>query len=243
MAVPPALDDRSGVTEDSGAHDSQFERDPQRTAPAARRLIAALLVVAVLASAGTLVWLVSQRTGEADDLQAEREKVMSQARLFILRVNTYGPDLLAEDGTMPDYRELVLDVITDKFAADFEETVPAAEATVEQAEFAREAEVYGVGVSVIDSDSATALVAGSFTNSYPDPDDDTQRIDDLPLPFRVEIELVKVDGEWLVDNFTPVTGDEETSEATPSGSPSETAEPSAGASSSGTAEPSEEASP
>ncbi len=115
-------------------------------------------------------------------MQAEREKVMSQARQFILRVNTYGPELLAEDGTMPDYRELVLEVITEKFAADFEETVPAAEATVAQAGFSRRAEVFGAGVSVIDSDSATALVAGSFTNSYPDPDDDTQRIDDLPLP-------------------------------------------------------------
>ena len=70
--------------------------------------------------------------------------------------------------------------------------------------------MFGTGVSLIDSDSATALVAGSFTNSYPDPDDDTQRIDDLPLPFRVQIELVKIDGEWLVDNFTPVTGEEQT---------------------------------
>ena len=164
--------------------------------------------------------MLTQRSGEASDLQAEREKVMSQSRQFILRVNTYGPELLAEDGTMPAYRELVLEVITEKFAADFEETVPAAEATVAQAGFSRRAEVFGAGVSVIDSDSATALVAGSFTNSYPDPDDDTQRIDDLPLPFRVQIELVKVDGEWLVDNFTPVTGEARRPAETPSGSPS-----------------------
>ena len=62
-------------------------------------------------------------------------------------------------------------MITDKFAADFEESVPAAESTVAQAGFSRRAEVFGAGVSVIDSDSATALVAGSFTNSYPDPED------------------------------------------------------------------------
>ena len=214
MAVPPAPDDRSGLIEDEtqpGTHG----------APRARRLIAAVLVVLILASAGTLVWLLTQRSGAASDVQSEREQVMSQARQFILRVNTYGPELLAEDGTMPDYRERVLDVITDKFAADFEETVPAAEATVAQAGFSRRAEVFGTGVSVIDSDSATALVAGSFTNSYPDPDDDAKRVDDLPLPFRVEIELVKVDGEWLVDNFTPVTGEPETPAATPSGSASQ----------------------
>ncbi len=218
MAVPPAPDDRSGLIEDEtqpGTHG----------APRARRLIAAVLVVLILASAGTLVWLLTQRSGAASDVQSEREQVMSQARQFILRVNTYGPELLAEDGTMPDYRERVLDVITDKFAADFEETVPAAEATVAQAGFSRRAEVFGAGVSVIDSDSATALVAGSFTNSYPDPDDDAKRVDDLPLPFRVEIELVKVDGEWLVDNFTPVTGEPEAPAATPSGSPSPSEEP------------------
>ena len=200
-------------------------------------MIAALLVVLVLASAGTLVWLFTQRSGEAADVQAEREKVMSQSRQFILRVNTYGPELLAEDGTMPEYRDLVLEVITEKFAADFEETVPAAEATVAQAGFSRRAEVFGTGVSVIDKDSATALVAGSFTNSYPDPDDDTQRVDDLPLPFRVRVELVKVDGEWLVDNFAPVTSDspggpasEAPSDGSASPSPSPSPEPSEGAS-------------
>ena len=28
-----------------------------------------------------------------------------------------------------------------------------------------------------------------------------------PAPFRIEVSLVKVDGTWLVDNFTPVTGE------------------------------------
>lgn len=215
MAVPPAPDDRSGLIE---------ETRPTHDATGARRIIAVVLVVIVLASAGTLVWLLSQRSGDASDLQAEREKVMSQSRQFILRVNTYGPDLLSDDGTMPEYRDQVLEVITDKFAADFEETVPAAEATVAQAGFSRRAEVFGAGVSVIDSDSATALVAGSFTNSYPDPDDETARIDDLPLPFRVQIELVKVDGEWLVDAFAPVTGETAEPGESPTGSPSATPE-------------------
>ena len=135
---------------------------------------------------------------------------MSQAQQFILRVNTYGPDLLAEDGTMPDYRELVLEVITDKFAADFEETRARGRGDGRPGRASRaRAEVFGAGVSVIDSDSATALVAGSFTNSYPATRTTTpSAIDDLPLPFRVQIELVKVDGEWLVDNFTPVTGED-----------------------------------
>lgn len=223
--------------EDSSTHDSSRSGG----AGGASRLVAAVLVLLVIASAGTLAWLLSQRSDGSSDLQAQREKVMSQARQFVLRVNTYGPDLLEADGTMPQYREQVGEVITDKFAESFEQSVPAAEATVAQAQYGRVAEVFGAGVSVIDSDSATALVAGSFTSSYPNPDDATDRVDDIPLPFRVQVKLVKVDGSWLVDGFTPVTG--ETPED-PTADPS--ADPSTGVVESPTAEqpsPSEEASP
>ena len=64
-------------------------------------------------------------------------------------------------------------------------------------------------------------MAGSFTSSYPNPDDATDRVDDVPLPFRVQVTLVRVDGTWLVDGFTPVTGDEpEDPAADPSADPS-----------------------
>ena len=223
MAVPPAPDDRSAVTEDSSAHDSRTEAEPRRTAPGARRLIAALLVVAVLASAGTLAWLLSQRTGDADDAQAQREEMMSAARQLMLRVNTYGPDLLAEDGTMPEYRELIDELLSPKFAAGFEQAVGAAEATVAQAGYARSTEVFGTGVSTMDSDSGSVLVSGSFTGSYPvDLEDlEGERESDLPLPYRVRVDLVKVDGDWLVDNFTPVTGEATEPGGTPSPAPGE----------------------
>ena len=91
---------------------------------------------------------------------------MAQSEQFMLRINTYGPDLLEGD-TMPKYRELVEEVITPKFAADFEKNAPLAEATVKQAGVGRTAEVFSTGVSAIDADSATALVAGSFTQVLP----------------------------------------------------------------------------
>jgi Mce-associated membrane protein len=237
VAVPPAPDDGSGVTETSSPHD----QDPGAATAAGFRLVLLVVLSAVLLlSIGTFVALAvtgeSSPTGifdgddGAEQDEADRQAVMSQAQQFILRVNTYGPDLLDEDGTMPAYREQVLEVISDKFAASFEESVPAAESTVSQAGFARTAEVFGAGVTAIDRDSATALVAGSFTNSYPvDAEDlEGERQDDLPLPFRVRIELVKVGGEWLVDGFSPVTGEDEAPDAsTPSGSatPSEEATP------------------
>ena len=169
-----------------------------------RVVLAGVLVLVLLASAGTLVWLLASRRGEADDLQAQREKVMAVSEQFMLRVNTYGPDLLDSHGQMPKYRELVEGVITPKFKTSFDQGVTAAEQTVAKVGVARTAKVFAVGVSAIDADSATALVAGQFVNSYPKGD---SRVNDEPAPFRVEVTLVKTDGTWLVDNFTPVTGE------------------------------------
>ena len=39
---------------------------------------------------------------------------MAQTRQFMLRIGTYGPDQL-EGGQLPEYRELVSEVITAKF--------------------------------------------------------------------------------------------------------------------------------
>lgn len=169
-----------------------------------RVVLLGVLVIALLASAGTLIWLLADRRGEADDLQREREAVMAQSEQFMLRVNTYGPDLLDSQGQMPKYRELVKEIITPKFATSFESGVTAAEQTVAQAGVARTAKVFAVGVSAIDADSATALVAGSLTNSYPR--GKNGRVADQPAPFRFEVTLVKTDGKWFVDDFTPVTG-------------------------------------
>ena len=207
-----------------------------RLTPRVRVAIASALALVVTVCVALLIWMSVSDRASADgglDLPDEREQAMSLTDQFVKRLGTYSPDMVDDSGQMPDYREQVREVITDKFAASFEESVPAAESTVAQAGFSRTAEVFGAGVSVIDRDSATALVAGSFTNSYPvDPEDlEGERQDDLPLPFRVRVELVKVGGEWLVDGFAPVTGEDEASGATPS----ET--------STGTVSPSEEASP
>lgn len=220
------------MTEDSDAPDAP---DGRAVSVTARRVLAVVLSLLLAVSIATFVGLAvsgaSSPTGIFDDQPADRsgkdrQQVMAQTQLFITRVNTYGPDLLAEDGTMPDYRAKVLEVITSKLAESFEQTVTAAEATVAQAGFGRVTEVFGVGVSTIDRDSATALIAGSFTNSYPQDaeDPDGERTDDVPLPFRVEVKLVKVEGEWLVDSFAPVTGAE--AEAEPTGSPSTSESPS-----------------
>ena len=176
-----------------------------------RLVLLVVLVVLLLASAGALVWLLTERRGEADGVQSERDAVMSQTRQFVLRLNTYGPDQLDDQGHLTDYRDQVLQVITPKFAVDFEKSgLPIAEQTVAQAGYGRSAQVFGVGEESIDADSATAIVAAGLTGSYPDPkhpDDQAKRVDADQDVLRWEVDLVKTDGEWMVDDYAPVTGE------------------------------------
>jgi Mce-associated membrane protein len=190
--------EREAAPEDAGA-------PPQ--SPRFRRGLLAVLVVVLVAGLMSLAWLVSGRgvgavgvQGSQEQVQGEREAVMAQTEQFMLRMGTYGPDLLDEKGAMPKYRQRVEDVITPKFAVSFEKEAATAEQLVAQARISRQASVFATGVSALDDDSATALVAGAFTDSYP------KTGAREPAPFRIEVSLVKVKGEWLVDNFTPVTG-------------------------------------
>ena len=218
MAVSPTLD-------------REVEADPDTPAPrpASAVLRWGVLVVLgalIVASLAALGIQAAHRGGNpfstTDDTQTARDDVMSQARQFMLRVNTYGPDLL-EGTKMPKYRSRVAEVVTAKFGADFEKNVPYAEATVAQGGLARTTEVYAVGVGDLDLDRgrATVLVAGAFTNSYPDPQDKTKRVTADPQPYRVQETLVRQGGTWKVDSFNPVGVDPNAQQpSAPSASPS-----------------------
>lgn len=206
MVVPPTPAGDAGVTDDRApsATPASSER------PAARmrvRLLAALLALLLLGVAA-LVWVALSRAGgpgggDADTAQEERDAVMSTSEQFLLRMGTYGPDLVDDEGRMTDYRDRVEEVITDKFAEDFAEQATVAEQLVAQADQQREAEVFASGVASVDDDTATTLVAGAFTDTYGDGEPQA------PSSFRMEVELVRVDGEWLVDDFSPLGGGQE----------------------------------
>jgi Mce-associated membrane protein len=166
-----------------------------------RLVLAAVLLVVILAASATAVTLFATRGGEGGDTQAGREEVMAQTEQFMLRMGTYGPDLLDDSGAMPDYRAGVKEVITPKFAASFDKEAGAAEQLVAQAGVSRVPDVFATGVSSLDEDSARTLVAGSFTDSYTGKG---KTVDQEPIPFRIEVSLVRIDGEWLVDDFSPV---------------------------------------
>ena len=197
-------------------------RDPERP-PRWRTVLAVALTLVVMACLALLVWLTAGGRAAADgglDHAEEREQVMSLTDQFVKRLGTYSPDMLDGSGQMPDYRDQVREVITPKFAADFDKEVATAEQLVAQGGITRTADVFATAVSSIDDDSARVLVAGAFTDSYEQGAGEKARtVDQEPLPFRFTVDLVMVEGEWLVDDFSPVSSpDDSTGAGTSEGS-------------------------
>ncbi|WP_182525694.1 hypothetical protein [Nocardioides dongkuii] len=191
MAVPPAHDD--GVALSVPGHRPGSGR--------ARLVLTVVLALALVASAVVLGVVLWDRRGEADDVQRERDRAMAQAEQFVLRIGTFGPDLL-EGEQMPEFRDRVAEVLTPKAVTEFEAQVVVAEQLVAQQEAERSAEVFGTGVSDLDEDSATALVAGAFTNTVAGEAG-------APFPVYLRLRMLKVDGEWLVDDFGSAVQEED----------------------------------
>ncbi|UUZ60654.1 hypothetical protein [Nocardioides sp. B-3] len=83
-------------------------------------MLAAVLVAVTPAAVATAAVLLVTRDAGSGDTRAGREDVMAQTEQFMLRMGSYGPDLLDDSGAMPDYRSKVKEVITPKFAASFD---------------------------------------------------------------------------------------------------------------------------
>lgn len=201
-----------------------------RLTPRVRVATGAVLALVVAVCVALLIWMSLVGRASADgglDLPDEREQVMSLTDQFVKRLGTYSPDMLDDAGQMPQYREQVREVITPKFAADFDKEVATAEQLVAQGAITRTADVFATAVSSIDDDSARVLVAGAFTDSYEQGSAEKARsIDQEPLPFRFTVDLVMIEGEWLVDDFSPVSSPEdEAGTSAPQSDPTEGSTP------------------
>lgn len=237
MAVPPAPDG-DAVTDPSDSTDTTTSpTDPAGPDPRRARtiLIASFAVVLVclvasLVALGRAGWSVDDLVDEQTNPQTSRDQAMAVARGLVTEFSRYGPDDLDEQNRMPGYVERVEKYLTPKFATAFQESVQLAEQTVAQAQVTRVGQVYAVGVERIDEDSARVMVAGVISTSIPDPEKPQELTPLGDQPFRFQVDLIRTQGEWLVDNFGAVgtldgqapQGEQPTAPPTgaPSGSPS-----------------------
>ena len=152
--------------------------------------VAALVALAALAVVVVQLVVLRPAVADIEEEAQTRGAVVRAAERFTVEVNNYDA---TDVGTL---KERVGPLLTTRFRTDFEKSIDDLLVQIEQAELTSEGEVLKSAVASVDADSATALVvADAATESV---------FDRRARHFRWEIELDKVDGEWLVDNFTPV---------------------------------------
>lgn len=161
-----------------------------------------LLVAVILAAVCYVGWQLTR--GADESVVSQREQVMASADKFVGQVNTYGPEDIGSDNKkMPKYRERVGELLTPKFEKSFLSNVAFAEATVIQQGVGRTTDVHSTAVAGLDEDSATVLVVAELAISYPKAEGSEERVEAARQLARTEVELVKQNGEWLVDDWYP----------------------------------------
>ena len=157
-----------------------------------RGAAATLVVVTVVALVALVVQLFTVRPDylAAEDLDANRGEVVSAAEQFTVQVNTF------EAKNVDQMKSSVMPLLTTKFQQSFEKTADDLHAQVGQLNLTSKGDVLQSAVASQDTDSAQVLVVA-----------DARAKSDLGTRmrhFRWQVDLVKVDGKWLVDNFSPV---------------------------------------
>lgn len=153
--------------------------------------LCAVLLVAALAVAG----LMFKRISDDRAVDRARSEAIAAAEQFALRMD--GIEL----GNFDEYKESIEPLLTTKERTVFEQQFKQFEQAYEEAKAqgmetseAGEGEIIFSGATDVDPDSATVLVAH----------DSTVPGQAQSLHFRWQLGMRKVDGTWLVDDFTPV---------------------------------------
>lgn len=155
-------------------------------------------VLAVLLVAAVVVVVIRARQVRAyDHLETDRNDAMRAAEQFALRMDAFdGADLAA-------YTKSVEPLLTDKEKTVFGDQLKQFQQLYDQVQKAGKSgkapqpgtgSIVMAGVSDVDADSATVLVAHDSTIPG-----STQK-----LHSRWTISMRQIDGHWLVDSFTPV---------------------------------------
>ena len=163
-----------------------------RLSAALKRTIALVLAMLLVASAvgvGVLLYLRGQVESELD----ERADVARAAEQFVVQFNTY------DSGSVDSYVESVNPMLTTSAKAKFATAMEEILSLIEETELKSDGQLLASGVAHVDPDDASVLVAvDAAAKSLAGP---------VQRHFRWEIDLSKVDGEWLVDDFNPVAGE------------------------------------
>lgn len=171
-----------------------------------RLSVVAVSALAIVACIVALVLLITAPPkADAVKLSDDRAAVSSVANTFVLGQFTFDKSML-KGTTMPSFRAKVESVITPKFDVTFQTLAAKIEGVVQASGLRSSAKVWSTGVAAIDSNTATVLVVGSYTNFLPKTKGGTDYQPAGEVPFRDVVTLVKSNGTWLVDSQAPAEG-------------------------------------
>lgn len=164
---------------------------PGRLSTTLRRTIALVLVFLLVGSAvgvGVLVYL----RGQVESELGERADVARAAERFVVQFNTYDAQ------SVDSYVESVNPMLTTKARTKFDAAMKEIVSLIQESKLQSEGKLLASGVAHVDTDDAIVLVAvDAKANSIAGP---------VQRHFRWEIDMRKIDGTWLVDDFNPVAG-------------------------------------
>jgi hypothetical protein len=192
-----ATQERMTDTKDATASDPVTSNPSEKRRPwmsaGLSRAIAAVLALIVLVAAAVVVYeLVSVRPRYLDARAEEhaRTEVVRSAERFVVEANNF------DASDLPTLKQRIAPMLTTKFRTDFESTIDDILTQIEQAKLVSKGEVLRSAVASVDADSAEVLVVADASAQ--------SSFGTRARHFRWSVDLVKVDGRWLVDNFTPV---------------------------------------
>ncbi len=172
--------------EDPGEHGRAAPRVSERLL----RILTAVLAV-VLVAGVVLAVVFTVKVRHSDDEQRQRAEAVNAASQFALRMDTFdGKD-------MDSYSKKVQQLLTTKYKSEFDKQFQPFKQVYSQAQAVGTGKVVMSGVASYDADSATVLVVhdGSVKSKLGQSQVRHQ---------RWTVDLVKVDGKWLIDDFSPV---------------------------------------
>ena len=177
--------------------DDQARPDDEAPAPGRTSLLrwgvaGFLTLVAVLAVVALVLEVTSLR-GRSEAVRTDetaRSSVVRAAERFSVQVNNY------DVSSVDDYQKTITPLLSPKFKDEFQKAMTDIVASVKQAKMTSKGQVLTSAVASLDPDSAKVLVVSDATVKTV--------FDSRARHFRWEVSLVKIDGAWLVDDFTPV---------------------------------------
>ncbi|WP_158604338.1 hypothetical protein [Nocardioides mangrovicus] len=178
-------DTDTGIESDPGAPDA-FAR-PRRGPSAMVRAIIAAVLVALLAAAAVFA-VTGWRTHRQDETTArDRTAAVNAAEQFTLRLDAV--DYKDLDG----YSKRLRALLTPKMRSDFSDSFKTFTQAYQAIQISSKGSVRAAGVQDIDADSATVLVIHDVTV--------TTKSCVQPPYKRMSVDLRKIGGKWLVDDF------------------------------------------